>query len=128
MGLTDVGVWQHTITNYYHIINFPQILCFCGWFVLALISVFKGVGVWQRNGASGASHGGTGGQGACDNYLTCKLRRNHAYGNLYEPKMFGSGGAGTKGGSGVYEQVFFHRLKVYCKRCVWKSFFHHKKV
>lgn len=69
--------------------------------VILLAFVFEGVGVWQRNGASGASHGGTGGQGACDNYLACKLRRSQAYGDLYLPKEHGSGGAGTKGGSGL---------------------------
>ena len=64
---------------------------------------FVGVGQWHRYGASGASHGGTGGQGACSNHLACKLSRTNAYGDLYQPLEFGSGGSGARGGSGMFK-------------------------
>ena len=62
-----------------------------------------GVGQWHRFGASGASHGGTGGQGACSNHLACKLSRSKAYGDLYQPMEFGGGGSGARGGSGMFQ-------------------------
>ncbi|XP_076091252.1 uncharacterized protein LOC143063127 [Mytilus galloprovincialis] len=73
-----------------------------------------GVGQWHRYGASGASHGGTGGQGACSNHLSCKLSRSKAYGDLKQPLEFGSGGSGARGGSGGgrLEIKVQHTLKV----------------
>jgi len=58
-------------------------------------------GIAHRLGSSGASHGGFGGRGACDNFLTCTLKRNYPYGNLYTPDSTGSGGVGRYGGSGT---------------------------
>ena len=71
--------------------NFPEMTKF---------NIVIGVGQWHRYGASGASHGGTGGQGACSNHLSCKLSRSKAYGDLKQPLEFGSGGSGARGGSG----------------------------
>ena len=53
--------------------------------------------------ASGAGHGGTGGQPKCSGsgYKTCRIRKGLAYGDMFEPTEFGSGGdrnGGTGGG------------------------------
>lgn len=61
-----------------------------------------GPGVWHRLGASGASHGGLGGAGACDGFVTCRLKRNLPYGSVYIPAAFGSGGTGSMSGSGEF--------------------------
>lgn len=50
--------------------------------------------------ASGAGHGGTGGQPRCSGYTTCRIRKGLTYGNMFEPTMFGSGGDGSLGGTG----------------------------
>ena len=52
--------------------------------------------------ASGAGHGGTGGQPKCSGpgYKTCRIRKGLAYGNLFEPTEFGSGGDYSAGGTG----------------------------
>ncbi|CAH1775844.1 unnamed protein product, partial [Owenia fusiformis] len=60
----------------------------------------EGVGIAHSQGNSGASHAGTGGRGGCSGYKSCRLDRSMPYGNLYEPKKFGSGGAGGNGGNG----------------------------
>ena len=49
---------------------------------------------------SGASHGGSGGRGACDGFKSCRLKRNIPYGNMYYPTSYGSGGANPRGGIG----------------------------
>ena len=64
--------------------------------------LFLGPGVWHRLGASGASHGGLGGAGACDGFVTCRLKRNLPYGSVYIPAAFGSGGTGSMSGSGEF--------------------------
>lgn len=58
--------------------------------------------MWHRLGASGASHGGLGGAGACGGFVTCRLKRNLPYGSVYIPAAFGSGGSGPLGGSGQW--------------------------
>ena len=59
-----------------------------------------GAGIWSRLGSSGASSGGLGGKGGCAGFLTCRLKRNLPYGDLYYPDDFGSGGALSNGGTG----------------------------
>ena len=61
----------------------------------------RGGGVGHRLGATGASHGGNGGRGACNGYLVCRMNRAEPYGNLYFPREYGSGGGGTNGGPGM---------------------------
>lgn len=58
--------------------------------------------MWHRLGASGASHGGLGGAGACGGFVTCRLKQNLPYGSVYIPAAFGSGGSGPLGGSGQW--------------------------
>ena len=53
-----------------------------------------GSGHASSSGSSGGGHGGRGGRGKGS------LLTGAAYGDLYEPKRFGSKGGGTKGGSG----------------------------
>lgn len=50
--------------------------------------------------ASGAGHGGSGGQPSCSGYQTCRIRRGLPYGDMFEPIEFGSGGDGSNGGRG----------------------------
>lgn len=50
--------------------------------------------------ASGAGHGGTGGQPSCSNYKTCRISRGLAYGDMLQPTEFGSGGDSSNGGTG----------------------------
>ena len=59
-----------------------------------------GAGIYSVLGSSGASHGGIGGRGGCGGYLTCRLKRNLPYGELFQPDEFGSGGALSNGGVG----------------------------
>ena len=61
----------------------------------------RGAGVSHRDGGTGASHGGTGGRGQCKSYLVCRTNRAEAYGDMYLPKEYGSGGGGSYGGYGM---------------------------
>ena len=71
--------------------------------------VVAGAGIMHRLGGSGASHGGTGGRGACGSgYLSCFNRRGLPYGDIYWPTDFGSGGSGTNAGSG---RLHFYKKK-----------------
>ena len=69
-----------------------------------MMTVFSGAGIPQRLGGSGASHGGLGGQSGCEDigahFRSYYAPKNRAYGSLYEPVDFGSGGAGSGGGIG----------------------------
>lgn len=58
-------------------------------------------GVYHKLGSSGASHGGLGGRGACDNFKACTLPRKIPHGDLYQPNNFGCGGAQSGIGGGV---------------------------
>ena len=60
----------------------------------------SGAGIPGTLGASGASSAGLGGRGGCGGYLTCRLKRNLPYGDLYKPTDYGSGGAEYNGGTG----------------------------
>nr|XP_054759184.1 uncharacterized protein LOC129265193 [Lytechinus pictus] len=60
----------------------------------------QGAGISHRLGGSGASHAGLGGRGGCQGYVTCTLPKNLPYGDLYNPRDFGSGGGGARGGIG----------------------------
>ncbi len=63
--------------------------------------------------ASGAGHGGTGGQPKCSGYKTCRIRRGLAYGNMFEPTEFGSGGDSNGGvGGGKLKIDVSHTCKV----------------
>ena len=62
--------------------------------------MYLGAGVWSSLGSSGASSAGLGGKGGCGSYLTCRLKRELPYGDLYVPTDYGSGGALYNGGSG----------------------------
>ena len=64
--------------------------------------------------ASGAGHGGTGGRPSCSCYKTCQIRRGLAYGNMFMPSEFGSGGDGNGGGTGggKLKIDIVHTLKV----------------
>ena len=71
--------------------------------------------------ASGAGHGGTGGRPSCSGYKTCRIPKGLAYGNLFQPTEFGSGGDGTSGGTGggILKVDVSHTLKVImCCVCV----------
>ena len=61
---------------------------------------YSGVGLPGTLGSSGASAAGLGGRGGCGGYLTCRLKRNLPYGDLYQPTDYGSGGALYNGGTG----------------------------
>ena len=89
------------------VLNFREI------YTIKKISI-EGPGVYHRLGSSGASHGGIGGAGGCDGFVTCRLKRNRPYGNLYVPTEFGSGGDGNNGGSGggILEIVVHNTLTV----------------
>ena len=65
--------------------------------------------------ASGAGHGGTGGRPRCSGYKTCRVARGLAYGNLFAPTEFGSGGDGSSGGvgGGIVKMNVSHTLKVW---------------
>ncbi|XP_038052472.1 uncharacterized protein LOC119725183 [Patiria miniata] len=65
-----------------------------------LTNLGQAPGVPHRLGNSGASHGGIGGRGPCDGFVSCRLKRNLPYGNMLYPASFGSGGAGSRGGIG----------------------------
>ena len=66
----------------------------------------------QRQGGAGASHGGTGGQSGCSSggghYLSHYAPKNLPYGNLYQPRDYGSGGGGSGGGIGKSFCIVFH--------------------
>ena len=65
-------------------------------------SAMRGPGSLVTNNwrASGAGHGGSGGRPSCSGYKTCRIRKGIAYGNMFMPSEFGSGGDGSGGGTG----------------------------
>ena len=62
--------------------------------------IHLGAGVWSILGSSGASSAGLGGKGGCGGFVTCRLKRELPYGDLYTPTDYGSGGALFNGGTG----------------------------
>ena len=83
----------------------------CSYIVSCTIQ--PGAGIYHPQGSSGASSAGLGGRGGCEGYLTCRLKRNLPYGDLYHPDDFGSGGALYNGGTGKNYKIvcFCHLLK-----------------
>ena len=65
----------------------------------------------QRQGGAGASHGGMGGQSGYPlgggNFLSHYAPKRMTYGNLYEPNAYGSGGGGSAGGIGKWQQFLY---------------------
>ena len=69
----------------------------------------------HRLGSPGASHGGYGGRGRCENdYLTCRMVRGDPFGSMYHPVDFGMGGHGSFGGTGKitlkHDSYLYHSL------------------
>ena len=78
------------------------------WYLIVLIPDIctltyfdAGAGIFNPYGSNGASSGGLGGRGGCSGMVTCKLKRELPYGDLYQPDDYGSGGAMFNGGTGT---------------------------